>query len=224
MNLVMFDLDGTLIDTQALIAETMAGAFGSLGLVPPDPAQVRSIIGLALPVAVGQLAGSDDVGLIEGLVGQYRSLYRAALETSLDREPLYPGARDALDRLRSRPDTVLGVATGKGLSGVVRILGNHGLAGHFATLQTPDHNPSKPHPGMLLRAMAETGIDADNTVMVGDTVFDMELAGAAATRSVGVSWGYHDAGALLEAGAGALIHAYDELDAAIDHVLGLTDA
>ena len=224
MNLIMFDLDGTLIDTQALIAETMAGAFGSLGLVPPGPAEVRAIIGLALPIAIGQLAGSDDVDLIEGLVGQYKSLYRAALESGLDREPLYPGARAALDRLRSRPDTLLGVATGKGLSGVVRILGNHGLAEHFVTVQTPDHNPSKPHPGMLLRAMAETGVDADDTVMVGDTVFDMELAAAARTRSVGVSWGYHDTGALLEAGAGALIHAYDQLDAAVDAVLGRSHA
>lgn len=224
MNLIMFDMDGTLIDTQALIAETMAGAFRSLGLVPPEPAQVRTIIGLALPIAIGQLAGTDDIDVIEGLVGQYKSLYRDALESDLDREPLYPGALAALDRLRARPDTLLGVATGKGLSGATRILGNHGIAGHFVTVQTPDHNPSKPHPGMLLRAMAETGIDASHTVMIGDTVFDIELAAAAKARSVGVSWGYHDAAALLEAGAGALIHAYDELDAAIDRVLEQTDA
>lgn len=219
MRLIVFDMDGTLIDTQALISEHMGAAFASLGMPPPAPAAVRSIIGLSLPVAVGVLAGTEDVDLIEGLVGQYKSLYRASLEHDIDREPLYPGARDALERLRLEPETVLGVATGKGLSGVTRILGNHGIAGHFVTLQTPDHNPSKPHPGMLLRAMAETGADAASTVMVGDTTYDMELARAAGCRAIGVSWGYHEANELVAAGAGALIHDYSELDAAISRVL-----
>lgn len=219
MRLVMFDMDGTLIDTQALIAENAAAAFASVGLPPPTPADVRAIIGLSLPVAIGRLARTEDVDVIEGLVGAYRAHYRASLEHDIDREPLYPGARDALERLKQQPDTILGVATGKGLSGVVRILGNHGLAGHFVTLQTPDHNPSKPHPGMLLRAMAETGAEPASTIMVGDTTYDMELARAAGCRAIGVSWGYHEAADLIAAGAGALIHDYSELDAAIIRVL-----
>jgi len=219
MRLIMFDMDGTLIDTQALISEHMGAAFASLNLPPPAPAEIRSIIGLSLPVAVGVLAKTKDVDLIEGLVGQYRSLYKASLEHDVDREPLYPGARDAIDRLKQRPDNILGVATGKGLSGVTRILGNHGITGHFVTLQTPDHNPSKPHPGMLLRAMAETGAEPASTVMVGDTTYDMELARAAGCRAIGVTWGYHPAEDLLTAGAGTLIHDYSELDAAIERVL-----
>ncbi len=219
MRLVVFDMDGTLIDTQALISEHMASAFASVGLVPPTPAEVRQIIGLSLPVAVGQLAGTDDIDQIEGIVGQYKSFYKASLEHDVDREPLYPGAREALDRLREQAGTVIGIATGKGLTGVARILDNHGIAGHFTTLQTPDHNPSKPHPGMLLSAMAETGAEPHETVMIGDTVFDMELASAAKVRSIGVSWGYHATADLLNAGAGALIDDYSELDAAIDRVL-----
>ena len=219
MRLIMFDMDGTLIDTQALISENAAAAFASLGLPPPTPAEVRSIIGLSLPVAMGRLLKTDDVDLIEGVVGQYRSLYKTSLEHDVDREPLYPGAREALERLKLLPDTILGVATGKGLTGVVRILGNHDLAGHFVTLQTPDHNPSKPHPGMLLRAMAETGADPASTVMIGDTTYDMELARAAGCRAIGVTWGYHPAEDLLTAGAGTLIHDYSELDAAIERVL-----
>jgi phosphoglycolate phosphatase len=219
MRLIMFDMDGTLIDTQALIAENAAAAFRSIGLPPPTPAEVRSIIGLSLPVAMGRLLKSDDVDVIEAVVGQYKSIYRASLEHDVDREPLYAGAREALERLKLQPETILGVATGKGLSGVVRILGNHGIAGHFVTLQTPDHNPSKPHPGMLLRAMAETGAEPASTVMVGDTTFDMELARAAGCRAIGVAWGYHPSEDLLAAGAGALIHDYSELDAAIERVL-----
>jgi phosphoglycolate phosphatase len=219
MRLIVFDMDGTLVDTQALIAEHMGSAFASLDLPPPSPADVRQIIGLSLPVAVGMLAGTDDIDLIEGIVGQYKSLYRASLAEDIEREPLYPGARAALDRLRERKGTVLGVATGKGLTGVARILGKHGIDGHFVTLQTPDHNPSKPHPGMLLSAMAETGAAPEQTVMVGDTVFDMELARAARVRAIGVTWGYHPADDLLKAGAGTLIHDYSELDAAIERVL-----
>jgi len=219
VRLIVFDMDGTLIDTQALISEHMGSAFRSLDLPAPTPAQVRQIIGLSLPVAVGQLAGTDDIDVIEGIVGQYKSFYKASLEHEFDREPLYPGAREALDRLREQKGTVLGIATGKGLTGVARILENHRITGHFTTLQTPDHNPSKPHPGMLLSAMEETGAAPNQTVMVGDTVFDMELARAAKVRSIGVSWGYHDAADLLKAGAGTLIHDYSELDAAIERVL-----
>ncbi len=72
MRLIMFDMDGTLIDTQALIAENAAAAFRSIGLPPPTPAEVRSIIGLSLPVAIGRLLKSDDVDLIEAVVGQFR--------------------------------------------------------------------------------------------------------------------------------------------------------
>src|SRR5688572_23090678 len=120
MRLIVFDMDGTLIDTQALISEHMGSAFTSLGLVPASPAEVRQIIGLSLPVAVGQLAGTSDIDLIEGIVGQYKSFYKASLEHAVDREPLYPGAREALDRLRERKGTVIGIATGKGLTGVAR--------------------------------------------------------------------------------------------------------
>lgn len=219
MRLVVFDMDGTLIDTHELITEHMSGTFTAHGLVPPTAAASRSVIGLSLPLAIGRLAGDANAGLVDELVATYRSLYKASLAIASDREPLYPGARAALDRLKAEAGTVLGIATGKGLSGVNRILTQHGLSDHFSTLQTPDHNPSKPHPGMLLRAMAETGMDAGDTVMIGDTVFDIELARAARTKSIGVTWGYHDPQELIAAGATAIVDSYDELDAALARVL-----
>lgn len=219
MRLVVFDMDGTLIDTHELITEHTTRTFETLGLPLPTAAEARSVIGLSLPVALGRLAGSEDAELIDRLVVQYKAHYRDSLALSTDREPLYPGALAALERLHAAPDTVLGIATGKGLNGVKRILDQHGLGRYFTTLQTPDHNPSKPHPGMLLRAMAETGVDSGETVMVGDTVFDIELAKAARTRSIGVTWGYHDPRDLVAAGAGAIIESYDELDAALSLVL-----
>ena len=219
MPLIMFDMDGTLIDTHGLISEHMATAFTDNGLPEPTPADVRQIIGLSLPIAVARLAPSSDAAFVDRVVDSYRSAYRESLEHNAEREPLYPGARDALDRLHRRPEMQLGIATGKGLSGVHRILANHAIAGHFVTLQTPDHNPSKPDPGMLLSAMRDTGASPNETIMIGDTTFDIELAMNAGCQAIGVTWGYHDPSDLLRAGAGAMIDAYDELDAAIARLL-----
>lgn len=215
MILVMFDMDGTLIDTQALITEHMTATFHGLGLEAPAPEQSRRVIGLSLPVAMAQLAQSQDAVLIDQLVEAYRGHYRAGLVTDQSREGLFPGALEAVQRLAARDDVLLGIATGKGLNGVHRLLALHGLADRFTTLQTPDHNPSKPHPGMLETAMAETGVDGAHTVMIGDTTFDIEMGVAAGCRTIGVTWGYHDPRELIAAGASTMIDRYDQLDGAI---------
>ena len=215
MILVMFDMDGTLLDTEALITEHMAATFRFLGLVEPTPAQSRRVIGLSLPVAMARLAETDDAVLIGGLVEAYRSHYRASVLTDQGREGLFPGALEALGQLNAREDAVLGIATGKGLTGVHRLLALHGVANYFTTLQTPDHNPSKPHPGMLETAMRETGIDPAQTVMIGDTTFDIEMGVAAGCKTIGVTWGYHEPRELIAAGASTMIDRFDQLDGAI---------
>lgn len=224
MKLVMFDMDGTLIDTGELIAEHMAKTFAGAGLDAPSPQQVRRVIGLSLPQAMLQLLDSQDIDLANELSEQYRAHYRAALVSAEGREGLFPGARDALDLLSARADTLLGIATGKGLNGVHRLTQLHGIADLFSTLQTPDHNPSKPHPGMMLRAMAETGVDPRHTVIIGDTTFDMEMGKAAGTKTIGVTWGYHQISDLRGAGADIVIDSYDALPAAIDQVLETSNA
>ncbi|OAM73486.1 HAD family hydrolase [Devosia elaeis] len=219
MKLVMFDMDGTLIDTASLISEHMATTFAGAGLEVPTPAQSRRVIGLSLPQAMLQLLGTDDIALADKLAEDYRAHYRAALVSSEGREGLFPGARQALDVLHDREDMLLGIATGKGLHGVHRLTQLHGIAEHFSTLQTPDHNPSKPHPGMMLRAMAETGADKDRTVIIGDTTFDMEMGKAAGTKTIGVTWGYHHPDELRGAGADVLVDRYADLPAVIDRLL-----
>lgn len=219
MKLIMFDMDGTLIDTEALIVEHMTATFVSAGLEPPTHTQSRRVIGLSLPVAIARLLGTDVTPQAEQMAESYRSHYRASLLQAEGREGLFPGAREVLDLLAGWPDTLLGIATGKGLNGVHRLTELHGIAGHFVTLQTPDHNPSKPHPGMMLRAMAETGADPSDTVIIGDTTFDIEMGKAAGAKAIGVTWGHHDNHELLAAGADTLVENFADLPAAIKQVL-----
>ncbi len=141
----------------------------------------------------------------------YRDAFHAMRASGESMEPLYPGAAQAVTELASRNDVVLGIATGKSQRGVRMVLKHYGLLDHFITIKTADDAPSKPDPGMVLHAMREAGVDAANTVVVGDTEYDVRMARAAGASAVGVTWGYHRAERLSEAGAHAVIEAFPAL-------------
>ena len=198
--LVMFDCDGTLVDSQYVIIDSMQATFRAHGMSPPAPDAVKRIVGLSLPQAIGQLHGEAGAATIESLVAAYKECF-LELRASPDlHEPLFADVVETLTLLEET-GYVLGIATGKSRHGLSAILETHGLAKHFVTLQTADDAPSKPHPGMLERAMAETGMAKDETVLIGDTVFDMEMALNAGVGAFGVAWGYHDTAELKAAGA-----------------------
>jgi len=217
MRLVMFDLDGTLIDSHALITAAMADAFVAEGLEPPTALAGRQVIGLSLPEALNRLSGLDGGGL-DALVARYRDVHYTRATAGEMLEGLYPGVSDLLLKLSAQPETLMGIATGKAMRGVKRVLEQHGFTDLFATFQTPDNNPSKPHPSMLQKAMVETGAGPEATVMIGDTTFDMEMAKAARTRAIGVTWGSHSARELTAAGADLIIDGFPALAGAIDDV------
>jgi len=108
-------------------------------------------------------------------------------------------------------DVILGIATGHTSKAVAPALKALGWRDWFSTIQAADMAPSKPHPGMLLQAMAATGIGADNTIFIGDTSFDMLMARAAGTTGIGVTWGYHTAEQLRAAGANRVVSTVAEL-------------
>lgn len=221
LHLVVFDVDGTLVDSLDAIARAMTRAFEATGEAAPARAQVARIIGLSLDEAVARLAPRAGPASRAAIVAAYRDSFVAMRSAGAGEgaSPLYEGARAALDRLSARESVLLGVATGKARRGLDHMIAAHGLAGRFVTAQTADLHPSKPHPGMLHAALAETGVAARHAAMVGDTVYDMKMACAAGIAPLGVAWGYHEARELRAAGAAHVIGHFDEIDAALAEML-----
>jgi phosphoglycolate phosphatase len=218
LKLVIFDCDGTLVDSQHMIVAAMTRAYGAHGLVPPERDVLLSVVGLSLVEAFTKLGDGADGFPVEGLAEHYRSAFHAMREPGAPVEPLYPGAADAVADLARRDDIVLGIATGKSQRGVRLVLGHHGLLDHFVTIKTADDAPSKPDPGMVLAAMREAGAEPQNTIVVGDTVYDMAMARAGGAGGVGVTWGYHPGAALKDAGALAVIDRFANLVPTLDGI------
>ena len=216
--LIIFDLEGTLIDTVALVVDAFNTAFEESGNTPPAEEAIRSISGLRLDIAVQRLAPYANEELVGSLSESYRQAYLDNALTS-QCEPLFPGALAALDKLHERDNSLLAIATGKPLRGTNRILTENSLIGHFTSLQTPDNNPSKPNPDMIYSAMSLVGANKANTIMIGDTNHDIDMAVAAGVKSIAVGWGYHQKSDLLDAGADIFIDEFDMLIETIDELL-----
>ena len=210
VRLAVFDCDGTLVDGQASICEAMDLGFATAGMAAPDHHEVRRIVGLSLPQAIRLLAPdatqTDQARIVEG----YKQAFRDSRSEGRLQEPLFAGIAELIVRLRGA-GWLLAVATGKSDRGLESCLKVHGITDHFVSLQTADRHPSKPHPAMLQAAMAEALADAESTVMIGDTSFDMDMARAANVRAIGVDWGYHTPAELSAAGAEAVATSTDHL-------------
>tara|TARA_Y100000815_G_scaffold257421_1_gene265976 strand:+ start:194 stop:847 length:654 start_codon:yes stop_codon:yes gene_type:complete len=203
MRCAVFDCDGTLVDGQAAVCDSMEAAFAEAGLLSPDRNAVRRIVGLSLPQAVMHLAPDTEKDARAAVVEAYKAHFRATRESGALREVLYDGIRETLHALHDA-DWMLAVATGKSHRGLTATLETNGLAALFTSLQTADGHPSKPHPAMLEAALVECGAAPADAVMIGDTSFDIEMAKAAGATPIGVAWGYHEPEELLRAGAVAV--------------------
>jgi phosphoglycolate phosphatase len=209
--LVVFDCDGTLVDSQHNVIACMNTAFSDLSLVPPEEKLIRQYIGLNLEEAIGlYMPETSDEEMLARIVSSYKAAFFNLRLQPDHEEPLYPGTREIMDRLSGKGCS-MAVATGKSLRGLNAVIERHGLEGRFISLQTPDHNPGKPHPQMIEKAMDDAGVGPDQTFMIGDTSFDMMLAKNAGCHAVGVNWGYHSETELLKNGADHLIDAFSDL-------------
>lgn len=208
--LAIFDCDGTLVDSQADVLWAMARAFEEAQLPSPDPNHVRRLVGLSLPVAIRELAPEAEQQQQQEITQNYKTAFRTRREEGLLDEPLYEGMADLLHALHAEGWS-LAVATGKSDRGLSACLAGHGLTDLFVSLQTADRHPSKPHPAMLEAALFEAGASPAQTVMIGDTSFDMQMAVAARVRAIGVAWGYHSPDDLVATGADFVAQTMSEL-------------
>ena len=220
LRLILFDVDGTLVDSQVGIVSSMTSAFDAVGQTPPQRSELLSVVGLSLDHAFLRLAPELDAAGRTHMADIYKQTYARERQAvgSATFSPLYPGVQEMLGALSAVPEIILGVATGKSRRGLEALISGHALEGVFLTHQVADDHPSKPHPSMIEAALRESGADRRNAVMIGDTAFDIGMARAAGIRSIGVSWGYHPVSALDD--ADVIVDTVCEISPAISALMG----
>lgn len=211
MKLALFDCDGTLVDSAAIIHACMERTFEDFGQVRPALDHTKSIIGLTLDIAIARMLGRLVDPEITAMTARYKEHFLLYRQSGAAVEPLYDGLLPLIAALAAREDLVLGVVTGKSRRGLDAILAHHGLTQSFFITRTADDCPSKPHPAMVLECCAASGIEPAQTIVIGDAVYDMQMAVNAGARSIGVSWGYGPVDALRAAGAGHVVDTADEI-------------
>jgi phosphoglycolate phosphatase len=212
MKLVLFDCDGTLVDSARLIHEVMARTFVAFGHKRPDVATTKSIIGLTLDIAIARMMGKphvDDEAL--AMTAHYKEIYGEVRDEPDMGTPLFDGIRPLIEGLAQRDELLIGAVTGKSRRGLTQILETHGFTPYFVVSRTADDCPSKPHPAMVTECCNETGMDPHDTIVIGDAIYDMQMAKAAGATAIGVAWGYASVEDLLAAGADAIAHHPNDL-------------
>jgi len=192
-DLVIFDWDGTIMDSTGLIAECIQQSCRDMGLAVPPESEAKWVIGLGFLQSVEHVApGLDRARQLE-LAESYRRHFVAREHEA----PLFAGIPELLADLRGR-ERRLAVATGKARRGLDRALASSGLAPYFEATRCADEGFPKPHPDMVLRLLDETGVEASRAVVVGDTTHDLELAANAGVDAVAVCYGAHGEALLRE--------------------------
>lgn len=205
-SLIVFDWDGTLADSTALIVTAIQAALRDLGLPVPDESAARYIIGLGLDDAIRHVAPT----LPRERYGEVATHYRKHYLAHEDDVTLFEGAGELLSALEAA-GRFLAVATGKSRSGLDRALQQSGLRSRFHATRCGDEGFPKPHPDMLLHLMDRLGVARQETLMVGDTTHDMQLARNAGVEAVGVAYGAHAREDLAREGARVVVGSVGEL-------------
>lgn len=205
-DLIVFDWDGTLMDSAGAIVRAMQAATRDLGLAEIPEERARYVIGLGLGDALRHAVPDLDEASYPRMVERYRHHY-----LSSDHElTLFDGVAEMIDALAARGH-MLAVATGKSRLGLNRALGHSGLGVYFHATRCADECFSKPHPAMLEELMDELGAVPERTLMIGDTTHDLQMAKNARTAGVAVSFGAHPVAALEAEAPLACVHAPREL-------------
>lgn len=192
--LIIFDWDGTVMDSIRRIVSCMQKSAKACNLPVPSAEAVKDIVGLSLIVAMQRLFPLATEEQRQQLVQQYSDYYKFLDDTPT---PLFPGMDEMMKQLHAA-GKFLAVATGKSRRGLERVLAETEMAGLFCTRRGADEAKSKPHPLMLQQILAELQLPVERAVMVGDSVHDLAMAQAMGMDSIGVTWGVHERSALEE--------------------------
>ncbi|MBK8957476.1 MAG: HAD-IA family hydrolase [Proteobacteria bacterium] len=211
ITLIVFDWDGTLMDSEARIVTAMQQAFAGEGAPPPAASAVREIIGLDLGHAVARLAPRLPAARLGAIVDGYRNRY-ARLHAIPS--PLFDGAEASLAALRAA-GYLLAIATGKSRRGLDRALEESGVGDYFATSRCGEECAPKPDPAMLRDILWDLDTPAEQALMVGDTEFDLVMAHAAGAHAAAVTYGAHPRARLLEHRPALVVDAIHELADAV---------
>jgi len=207
--LIIFDWDGTLMNSVDRIVSSMQSAAETVGLVIPTNNEVKDIIGLSLPVVFDRLFTDITAEQIEAMSVQYKYQY---LDVDTTPSPLFKNAMDLLVTLKQN-NKLLAVATGKGRAGLERVLNLSKTAEFFHTTRCADEMPSKPDPTMLFSILAELNIPSHEAIMIGDTCYDLKMAKNAGVDSIGVTFGVHDKPTLEKYSPKVIVDSLSELQA-----------
>ena len=205
--LIIFDWDGTIMDSAQKIANCIKAAARDAGVDEPSDQQAKSIIGLGLTEAMRVLFESASDSQIKQIVEAYKYHF---VKGDVTEQALFEGVEQGLQALEDA-GAVLAVATGKSRAGLDRIFAETGLKKYFITSRCADETRSKPHPQMLHEILDFTAIDADKAVMVGDTTYDMDMAVNANMHGLGASYGVHSEAMLLESKAVSVQHSFKQI-------------
>jgi len=219
MRLIIFDCDGTLVDSQKSIMNAIVTAWESFGLNPPKLSSVLQVIGLTIQDSVRVLEpdlNENDYGKLEK---EFYSAFVNLNEQAKIEEELFPNVVETLNVLND-DKSYLAVLTGKGKLGLQNTFKNKNIGEYFIATKTSDCGPGKPNPQTMNELIAELGVEKESVVMIGDTTHDILTAKNAGVKSIGVSFGYHSVGELVKAGANEIVDDFSNLPSVIDTLLG----
>ncbi len=211
MKFIVFDCDGTLVDAQYGHIAAVHFTLDCQNIPRPSRSDILLYVGAPIKTAMHEYAPEADEETLDRLVALYQQKQAELSQKNHRGEILYPGMFEILQNLAARDDILLGMVTMKSRRGVERVLRVHDLENMFQNTKSADDGPGKPAPDLLLRAISECDVTADDTIMVGDTNFDIQMARTAGAHTIGVTWGYQSAEELEEAKTDAIATTSEEL-------------
>ena len=212
MRLIVFDCDGTLVDSQQTIITATEAALGAHDFASPDRRDILYAVGLPVDVAMRRHAPEASDDQIINMLDIYRETYQQLVQQDDRGQVMFEGMHEQIIKLGNMDDTLLGIITMKSRRGLERVVDAYDIRQFFQVLKSADDGPGKPNPDLMLDAIRETGVDASQALMVGDTSFDILMAKSAGTKAIGVGWGYQTVEELEESGADAIAETPEDLN------------